>query len=121
MLTRVMAFRLLFAQTLDVVTFLVFYLFIGAGVYEERNPLILFLVALGGVHLVALVKIGVTLLVIRRAGHTPKPSRFGALRSFAVRHPRFFPRTLTIMVSAATASGIVGAGFNLGAIIHAML
>jgi hypothetical protein len=100
--------RLLLAQGLDVITVLAFYLLIGAGTHEERNPLILALMALGGLHAVALFKMGVALIVSWRYHH---PTR--------VLSPTFI-RVRTIAISVATASGIAGAGFNLGSIIHSL-
>jgi hypothetical protein len=101
--------RLFLAQGADLATFLGFYLLVGPSVHAERNPLILGLMALGGLAAVGLFKMGVTLLVIyryRRASAEP------------IRH-RWFVPLRTIAISAATASGIVGAGFNLGAIVGA--
>ena len=97
--------RLLLAQGADVATFLGFYLLVGPSVHAERNPLILGLMALGGLAAVGIFKVAVTLIVIyryRRTTHVMK---------------RWFVPVRTIAISAATASGIVGAGFNLGAII----
>ncbi len=103
--------RLFLGQAADAITFVWFYVFVGASVHAERNPLILGLMALGGLAAVGLFKMGVTLLVIyryRRAGARP------------IRH-RWFVPLRTIAISAATASGIVGAGFNIGAIVGAHL
>ena len=97
--------RLFLAQGADVATFLSFYLLVGPQVHAERNPLILGLMALGGLAAVGVFKMAVTLIVIYRYGH-----------SAPVRHAWFVP-VRTIAISAATASGIVGAGFNLSAII----
>src|SRR6476620_12215412 len=97
--------RLFLAQGADVVTFLCFYLLVGPSVHAERNPLILGLMALGGLAAVGIFKMAVTLIVIYRYGRTTH-----------VMH-RWFVPVRTIAISAATASGIVGAGFNLGAII----
>ena len=101
--------RLLLGQAADAITFEWVYVFVGSSVHAERNPLILGLMALGGLAAVGMFKMGVTLLVIyryRRANAEP------------IRHPWFVPLR-TIAISAATASGIVGAGFNLGAIVGA--
>ena len=99
--------RLFLAQGADVVTFLCFYLLVGPSVHAERNPLILGLMALGGLAAVGVFKMAVTLIVIYRYGHAAP-----------VKHTWFVP-VRTIAISAATASGIVGAGFNLSAIIGA--
>ena len=101
--------RLFLAQGADVATFLCFYLLVGPSVHAERNPLILGLMALGGLAAVGVFKMAVTLVVIYRYG-----------RGTPVRHAWFLP-VRTIAISAATASGIVGAGFNLSAIISAHL
>jgi hypothetical protein len=63
--------------------------------------------ALGGLAAVGVFKLAVTLVVIYRYR---RPTR--------IRHRWYLPLR-TIAISAATASGIVGAGFNLGAIIGA--
>ena len=100
--------RLFLAQGADVATFLCFYLLVGPSVHAEKNPLILALMALGGLAAVGVFKMLITLIVIyryRRATTT-------------IRH-RWFVPVRTVAISAATASGIVGAGFNLGAIISA--
>ncbi len=98
--------RLLLAQGADVATFLAFYLAIGPSIHEERNPLILLLMAMGGLAAVAAFKLGVTLLVVWRSRRAVEIRRrwYGPLR--------------TVLTSAATASGVAGAGFNLAAILH---
>jgi hypothetical protein len=101
--------RLLLSQAADLVTFAWFYLFVGSTVHAERNPIILGLMALGGIAAVGVFKLGITLIVIYRYG-----------RSERFHHSWYLPLR-TIAISAATASGIVGAGFNLGAIIGASL
>ncbi|MEO8438114.1 MAG: hypothetical protein ABI562_06605 [Chloroflexota bacterium] len=60
---------------------------------------------LGGLAAVGLFKLVITLIVIYRYQHASPI------------HHRWFLPVRTIAISAATASGIVGAGFNLGAII----
>jgi hypothetical protein len=102
--------RLFLAQSADVATFLGFYLLVGPSVHAERNPLILGLMALGGLAAVGLFKMLITLIVIYRYRRT----------TATIRHRWFVPMR-TIAISAATASGIVGAGFNLGAIISVRL
>ena len=97
--------RLFLAQGADVATFLGFYLLVGPSIHAEKNPLILGLMALGGLAAVGLFKMLVTLVVIYRYR-----------RVTTIRH-RWFVPLRTVAISAATASGIVGAGFNLGAII----
>lgn len=100
--------RLFLAQGADVATFLCFYLLVGPSVHAERNPLILGLMALGGLAAVGIFKMAITLVVIYRYRHATQ----------TIRHRWFVPMR-TIAISAATASGIVGAGFNLSAIIGA--
>ena len=98
--------RLFLAQGADVVTFLCFYLLVGPSVHAERNPVILALMALGGLAAVGVFKMAITLIVIYRYR-----------RATVTIHHRWFLPMRTIAISAATASGIVGAGFNLSAII----
>ncbi len=104
-----LTFRLFLGQAADAITFVWFYVFVGASVHAERNPLILGLMALGGLATVGLFKMAVTLIVIYR---------YHRAAAKPIRH-RWFVPLRTIAISAATASGIVGAGFNLGAIIGA--
>ena len=104
-----LTFRLLLSQAADVATFLAFYLLVGPSMHAERNPLILALMALGGLAAVGMFKLLVTLIVIYRYQ-----------RPGTVRHSWYLP-VRTIAISAATASGIVGAGFNLSAIIGTIL
>jgi len=102
------AFRLAFAQSMDAATFLVFMVFIGAGTYVERNPVIIAMMAVGGIWLVAALKIGTAILVACRFDRTQSVTRW-------------FRPTATILVSIAAASGIVGAGFNIAAILRSVL
>ena len=99
--------RLLLAQLADVATFLAFYLLIGAGTHEERNPLILLLMAMGGLAAVGIVKMLITLVVIYRRHRRPVITK------------RWYVPAQTVAMSAATASGIVGASFNLASMLHA--
>lgn len=101
-----LAKRLVFAQLLDAATFLWFYLFIGAGIHGEQNPLILALMALGGLQMVAFAKAGLSLAVAWRRKRRTRPL------------PVWFARLDTIAISTATASGIVGAAFNSASILH---
>lgn len=98
--------RLLLAQGADVLTFLAFYLLAGGSGHGERNPILLLVMAMGGIWLVGVVKLGITFAVIRRYHRA------------AVITKRWFVPLRTIAISAATASGVVGAGFNLAAIIR---
>lgn len=100
--------RLLLAQGLDVATFLAFYLVVGPSIHRERNPLILLLMAMGGLAAVAAFKLGVTLLVVWRS------------RRVIVARRRWYGPLRIIAMAAATASGIAGAGFNAAAIIHSL-
>ena len=96
---------LVFAQSMDAATFAAFYLFAANSGAAERNPLVLALMAAGGVELVVFVKVAVAAFVARRSTRTAGlSSRYLALRRVAL--------------GAATASGVIGAGFNLAAILH---
>lgn len=99
--------RLIAAQFLDAATFLWFYAFIGVGVHAERNPLILGLMAVGGIQMVVLVKIAIAAVVGWRADHSGPVS------------PRYL-RLRTIAFSVATASGIVGASMNIASIVRSI-
>jgi len=103
--------RLFLAQGADVATFLGFYLLVGPSVHAEKNPLILALMALGGLAAVGVFKMLITLIVIYR---------YRRATTTTIRH-RWFVPVRTVAISAATASGIVGAGFNLGAIISSRM
>jgi hypothetical protein len=100
--------RLVLAQGADALTFTAFYAFVGAASgHAERNPLILALMALGGVQLVGLAKVAVAAYLGWRADRTgPVSVRYASAR--------------TIAMSVATASGIAGAGFNLASILNAI-
>ena len=98
--------RLFLAQGADVATFMCFYLLVGPPLEVERNPLIPGLMALGGFAAVGIVKMAVTVFVIYRYHRAPATMRYA-----------WFVPVRTIAISAATASGIVGAGFNLSAIL----
>ena len=101
---KTMLNRMVAAQAIDALTFILFIaLFSQGSIHAERNPLILFLVGLGGIQLVGMVKIGLALLVRHRA-LVPKPVSLN------------YEATRVTMVTLATASGIVGAGFNLASI-----
>src|SRR5688572_16216201 len=79
--------RLFLAQGADVVTFLGFYLLVGPTVHAERNPLILGLMALGGLAAVGLFKMLITLVVIyryRRATTTIRHRWFVPVRTVAI-------------------------------------
>lgn len=114
------AFRVLFAQGADAATFLAFYIFIGAGVHEERNPIVLVIMFLGGIWLLAGIKVGVALWLAWRYSHAAQASRFSLIYRFnqAIRIDRWWRPAQVIGLSVAAASGIVGAGFNSASIIH---
>jgi hypothetical protein len=86
---------------MDAATFLAFYLFIGAGTYAEQNPIVLAIMGIGGAWLFAAMKIGVAVVAALRFDQT-----------------RRYRTALTVLISVAAASGIVGAGFNLAAILR---
>jgi hypothetical protein len=94
--------RLVLAQGADALTLAAFYVFVaGSSPAREQNPLVLGLMAAGGVQLVLLAKVGAALLVGWRADRTPRATRLRV-----------------VAMSVATASGICGAGFNLAAIVR---
>lgn len=112
---RTLVFRLIFAQTMDALTFAFFFLFVyNGGPITEKNPIIATLLALGGVQLVMLVKIGVASYIGWRSEHPPTAYRWW---SKPITSKKYI-WVETVMLSVATASGIVGAGFNLGAILY---
>ena len=73
--------RLFLAQGADVATFLCFYLLVGPQVHAERNPLILGLMALGGLAAVGLFKMLITLIVIYRYRRSPGTIRHARARA----------------------------------------
>lgn len=93
---------LVLAQACDAATLCLFYWLGLAGQMQERNPVVVALMAFGGVQLVALVKVGVALLASRRAARNRRNWR------------------VSLAVGAATLSGVVGAGFNLAAILSSV-
>ncbi len=98
---------LVLAQALDAATLAVFYLLPHPAYLSEQNPLVVALLALGGVQLVILLKVGVAALVSRRARRYP---------SFSLR----WRVALTTALVAATLSGVIGAGANTAAIVVAI-
>lgn len=112
---RILTTRLVFAQVLDALTLAYFWLVIGVGQHQEQNPFINLMLTLGGIQLFLLVKIGIVLLVAYRAEH---PSTVVRWWSKPITSPRYI-WVQTFMLSLATASGIVGAGFNMASIINA--
>jgi hypothetical protein len=105
---RVVTDRMAIAQVIDAATFILFIAFFATGsIHAERNPLILVLVSLGGVQLVGIVKVGLALIVRHRALVPRELSK------------RYQVMRLT-MLSLATASGIVGAGFNIASIVSSV-
>jgi hypothetical protein len=106
--------RLIFAQAMDALTFVAFYVVVGPSLHAERNPLILGLMALGGIQLVALVKVGLAALVARRMRLPARPSRFRLVRVA-------YPALSLLLVSLAVASGVVGAGFNTAALVDSLV
>lgn len=98
--------RLLFAQFMDVATLAIFIFGIGASIHSERNPLVIGLLAIGGVWAVLLVKVGVPVIVtLRYKGREWKPVTY---------------KIVIVVMAAVTASGIVGAGFNIASIINSL-
>ncbi len=105
--------RLVFAQGMDALTFVAFYVLVGPSIHAERNPVVLLLMALGGIQLVALVKVGLAALIARRMRRPTRPSSHRFVRVA-------YPVASLVLVSLAVASGIVGAGFNTAALLESL-
>jgi hypothetical protein len=105
--------RLIFAQGMDALTFVAFYVLVGPSIHAERNPVVLLLMALGGIQLVALVKVGLAALIAHRMRLPAKPSPHRLVRAA-------YPIASLLLVSLAVASGIVGAGFNTAALVESL-
>ena len=106
--------RLIFAQAADAATFALFYVLASQSVHAERNPLVLAIMALGGVQLVVLVKIGLAWRIAAKQGQSYRPSRFRLVRVT-------YPVLSVFLISLATAAGVVGAVHEHGCIgEHAM-
>lgn len=103
-----LSLRLLLAQGADVATFLVFYVAIGPGIHQECNPILVALMAIGGIAAVAIFKLGITVMVVARRRRAAAVQRL------------WFRRLQVIAISAATASGVVGSGFNIAAIVSSI-
>lgn len=93
---------LVLAQALDAASLAAFYALGLAGTLREQNPLVLGLMALGGVPPVALAKVGVSLAALRRW----RSVRHGA--------------ALRLALGAAVLSGCVGAGANTASILWSL-
>lgn len=118
-----LAVRLLLAQGADVTTFLAFYIFIGAGVHEEKGGAAVVIMSILGIWGVAAVKLGDAAWIAWRFVHPPKLSRYARVRRFneLIRVHRWWQTVGVILISAGAASGIAGAGFNLASIIHTLM
>ena len=93
---------LVLAQSLDAASLAVFYAIVHPMALAEQNPLILALMAVGGIQLVALAKVGAALLAAWRS------RRMNGMR------------LARLAMAAAVISGSIGAGFNLAAIALAL-
>lgn len=105
---RVIVRRIFVAQSVDVLTYAVFMVLALPSIHAERNPIILFVASLGGVTAILALKLGISGLIEWRA-HRPV--------SRPVTRRAYWP-VWTIMASAAAASGIAGAGFNIAALLR---
>ncbi len=92
---------LVLAQGLDAASLAVFYLLAHPAGLAEQNPLVLALMATGGIQLVILAKVGAAVLAAWRS------QRMGRMR------------IARLAMAAAVVSGSIGAGFNLAAILVA--
>lgn len=90
---------LVLAQGLDAASLAVFYALAHPAVLQEANPLVLALMATGGIQLVIIAKVGAALVAAWRSRNID-----------AMRIARF-------AMAAAVVSGSIGAGFNLAAIV----
>lgn len=103
--------RLVMAQVADGATFAAFALLVGFhGPLQERNPLIAAVYALGGIAGLVALKFGAALLMEYRAR-----SRL----SRPITHAWYWP-VWTVVLAAATASGIAGSAFNLAALVRSL-
>jgi hypothetical protein len=91
--------RLVAAQTADALTFAAFYLFIGAGMMSEQNPLVLAIMAVGGIAGVVAVKVGLAATVVWLYERNRRR------------------RLLLALMTVATLSGVIGAGTNIASIL----
>lgn len=98
-------FRVVAAQAADALTFAAFFWLVPVSQFSERNPVIAGVYALGGFAAVAAFKVGLALLATRRRE--------------VVITKRWYSPTRTILLSAAAASGCVGAGFNVASLMLA--
>lgn len=102
--------RLVVAEMLDGLTFAAFAILIGFhGQLQEMNPLVATIYVLAGVQGLVLVKLGAAGLMEWRARRP---------LSAPVTHRAYWP-VWTVLLATATASGIVGTGFNLASLIRA--
>jgi hypothetical protein len=105
--------RLVFAQTMDALTFAAFYVLIGPVTHAEQNPVVLTLMSLGGVQLVVFLKVGISIFLAWRIARPVVPNKHQSIRvAYRVMS--------TTMISLAVAAGIVGAGFNVASIIDSI-
>ena len=103
------SFRVVAAQVADALTFAAFASLYPAHLYyAEQNPLVLGLFAIGGIALVAAVKIGIGMFMAVLYERVRKRPR-----------KRWNMAAITVMMSVGAAIGIVGASFNVASIISA--
>ena len=93
---------LVLAQVLDAASLAVFYAIAHPVALGEQNPLVLALMATGGIQLVILAKVGAAVIAAVRS------RRLGRYR------------IARYAMAAAVVSGSIGAGFNLAAIVLAV-
>ena len=107
---------MIWAQSLDAATFVLFFaLFPMVSIHAERNPIIVMLWMIGGSVAVGLAKVGLSLHIAYSANRERRNIGFRATK------PQLTAEFVAIryfLLSLAVAAGVVGAGFNIAAIVR---
>jgi hypothetical protein len=117
---RRLRLRVWVAQAMDLATFAAFFALVGgASSHVERNPIVAASYALAGLAGVGLLKMGLVTVAMRQRPPAARlPGWRGAL-SRPITHAWYWP-LYTVILSAAAASGIAGAGFNAASLIDSL-
>lgn len=107
---------MIWAQSLDALTFVTFFaLFPWVSIHAERNPIIVALWMIGGSLAVGLAKVGLAIHIAISANR--KRDYIG----WRYNKPELTAEFIAIryfLLSLAIAAGVVGAGFNLASILR---
>lgn len=112
--------RVWIAQIADVLTFAGFMILVGnASVHVERNPVIAVTYAFAGLAGIGLLKMGLVSVALRHCPPAVRPDGWRGAVSRPITHAWYWP-LYTVILSAAAASGVAGAGFNVASLLDSL-